>query len=126
MVSLQILVAPSGFKECPSTQETASSIARGVKQALKDAVVTEFPLVDGGEGFTAYPCRALGGDIYPLKVTGPVGKPVNAFWGMLKNEPQPTAVIEMAAAAGLRLVPNDMRNPLLTTTYGVADFILRI
>ena len=67
--------------------------------------------------------NATGGSMHPVRVTGPVGQPVEAFFGMLGGRARRTAVIEMAAAAGLRLVPRDRRNPMLTSSYGVGELI---
>ena len=123
MGKLKVLVAPSGFKEALGAEEIASAIARGVRRASGDVAVAELPLVDGGEGFTETLVRITGGTMRHIRVTGPVGEPVDGFWGLLGDAPVPTAVIEMAAAAGLRLVPRHQRDPLVTTTYGVGELI---
>jgi glycerate kinase len=120
---LTVVVAPSGFKESMSAQEAARSIADGVRAATPHATVIELPLVDGGEGFTETLVEVTGGRLYPLTVTGPVGLPVRSHFGILGGRGPKTAVIEMAAAAGLRLVPRTQRNPLATTTYGVGELI---
>ncbi len=120
---LTIVVAPSGFKESMSAQEAARSIAEGVRAATPHARVIELPLVDGGEGFTETLVEVTGGRLYPVTVTGPVGLPVRSHFGILGGRGPKTAVIEMAAAAGLRLVPRTQRNPLTTTTYGVGELI---
>ena len=116
-------MAPSGFKESLEAEEVAAAIARGVHRALPEAEIIELPLVDGGEGFTKTLIRVTGGTLHHVTVTGPVGEPVESFWGSLGGAVEPTAVIEMAAAAGLRLVPRDQRDPLVTTTYGVGELI---
>ena len=67
--------------------------------------------------------EVTGGRLYPVTVTGPVGLPVRSHFGILGGRGPKTAVIEMAAAAGLRLVPRTQRNPLATTTYGVGELI---
>lgn len=93
------------------------------------ASVRKAPLVDGGEGFTRALVTITGGTLYPVSAQGPVGEPILSFFGMLgptskdSKEP-PTAVIEMAAAAGLSLVPPGSRNPGTTTTFGVGQLIL--
>lgn len=122
---LRVLIAPSGFKESLNADEVADCIRAGVRRAVPDAAIRTAPLADGGEGFTASLVRATGGTLHPVTVTGPVGQPVGAFVGMLGGDPDegPTAVLEMAAAAGLRLVPTGQRDPLLTTTYGVGELI---
>lgn len=120
---MQVLIAPSGFKESLSAEAVASAISNGVRAACPSARTVEMPLVDGGEGFTRTLVRLTGGRLYPLTVTGPVGQPVRSFFGVLGGSGPRTAVLEMAAAAGLRLVPRDQRDPLLTTTYGVGELI---
>lgn len=120
---LTILVAPSGFKESLGAEDVASEIAAGVLRACPGARVLKAPMVDGGEGFTAALVAATGGQRLPARVTGPVGEPVNTFFGLLGGKGPRTAVIEMAAAAGLRLVPRDRRNPMLTTSRGVGELL---
>lgn len=118
-----VVIAPSGFKESLSAEEVAHAIAKGVRAAIPGACTVCVPLVDGGEGFTQTLINATGGQIKRLTVTGPVGEPVASYFGILGGDGPKTAVVEMAAAAGLRLVPRDKRNPLLTTTYGVGELI---
>lgn len=124
-MSLRILVAPSGFKESLDAEQVAECIARGIRRAEPAAEVWQAPLVDGGEGFTKTLVRATGGTLHHVTVTGPVGAPVEAHFGFLggvDGGPR-IAILEMAAAAGLRLVPRGMRDPLATTTYGVGELI---
>jgi glycerate 2-kinase len=118
-----VLIAPSGFKESLGAHEVAEHIAAGVRHVMPDALVIKAPMVDGGEGFTEALVEATGGTLHRLTVTGPVGEPVESFFGFLGGRERKTAVIEMAAAAGLRLVPRDRRNPMLTTSYGVGELI---
>ena len=124
MVPLQIVVAPSGYKECLLAEEVAAAIARGVRRATDNANIVEIPLVDGGEGFVRTLVRLTGGSAHEATVRGPLGQPVNASWGMLGGAKTPTAVIEIASAAGLALVPRERRDPLRTTTFGVGQLIL--
>lgn len=120
---LRVVIAPSGFKESLSAEAVAAAIARGARKAAPCVDTLELPLVDGGEGFTETLVRVTGGQMHRLTVTGPVGQPVVSFFGILGGDGPKTAVIEMAAAAGLRLVPRDRRDPLQTTTYGVGELI---
>lgn len=120
---LRILIAPSGFKESLSAREVADCVASGVRRAVPDALIRKAPLADGGEGFAEALVAAVGGELHDVRVTGPVGEPVDAYFGMLEGEDVPTAVLEMAAAAGLRHVPTDRRDPLDTTTRGVGELI---
>jgi glycerate 2-kinase len=121
---LNVLIAPSGFKESLSAKEAADFIGKGVLRALPGSRIVKVPMADGGEGFTEALIDATGGTIHHLEVTGPVGEPVPSFFGVLGGREQKTGVIEMAAAAGLRLVPRDRRNPMLTTSYGVGELIV--
>ncbi|PYG58307.1 glycerate kinase [Rhizobium sp. UGM030330-04] len=119
----RVVVAPSGFKESLSAEQAADCIEKGVLRAFPGSVVVKAPMADGGEGFTRALIGATNGTIHPVTVTGPLGQPVPAFVGFLGGCAEPTAVIEMAAAAGLSLVPRDRRNPCLTTSYGVGELV---
>lgn len=122
-MTITVLVAPSGFKESLGVKEVAEAIAVGVHRAMPGANVLKAPMADGGEGFVEALTDATGGEIHHLTVTGPVGQPVDSYLGFLGGAAKRTAVIEMAAAAGLRLVPRESRNPMLTTSYGVGELI---
>lgn len=122
-MTVNVLIAPSGFKESLSPEEVADCIEEGVLSVLPDANIQKMALVDGGEGFTNKLVDLTGGTLSKVRVTGPVGKPVEACFGILGGSGPRTAVIEMASAAGLRLVPESVRNPLATTTYGVGELI---
>lgn len=122
-MSLRILIAPSGFKESLAAEEVADNIEAGIKRVMPNAIIRKAPLVDGGEGFTKTLVHATGGTLHFVEVTGPVGRKINSHFGFLGGAEKKTAVIEMAAAAGLRLVPQDERNPFVTTTYGVGELI---
>ncbi|CDZ60697.1 glycerate kinase family protein [Neorhizobium galegae] len=122
-MTFTVLVAPSGFKESLSADQAADCIETGVLRAFPGATVLKAPMVDGGEGFTKALIKATRGTLHHLTVTGPVNNPVEAHFGFLGGDSEPTAVIEMAAAAGLGLVPRDQRNPCLTTSYGVGELV---
>lgn len=122
-MTLRILIAPSGFKESLEADEVADCIETGILRACPDAKIKKAPLVDGGEGFTKALVAATGGTLHNITVQGPVGQPIESHYGFLGNTDVKTAVLEMAAAAGLRLVPREVRNPLVTTTYGVGELI---
>ncbi len=122
-MTLRILIAPSGFKESLDAEQVADCIATGILRVLPDVSIRKAPLVDGGEGFTKTLVAATGGTLHHLEVTGPIGQKVKAHFGFLGRTSVKTAVVEMAAAAGLRLVPSNMRNPMITTTYGVGELI---
>ena len=120
----RFVVAPSGFKESLSAELVADAITAGVRRVVPAAVVRSLPLVDGGEGSAATLAAATHGQLIPVTVTGPVGDPVPAHIAVLGGTGPRTAVVEMAAAAGLRLVPRSLRNPGATTSYGVGQLIM--
>lgn len=122
-MTFSVLIAPSGFKESIDAKDAANAIAEGVRSALPSAHTMLAPMVDGGEGFTRALVEATGGTIHDVSVTGPVGALVPSFFGFLGGSETRTAVIKMAAAAGLRLVPSDLRDPTRTTSYGVGELI---
>ncbi len=118
---MRFIIAPDSFKGSFSAKEVAQAIAEGLREALPDAECDLVPMADGGEGTVEALIAATGGEIVKVRVTGPLGEPVDAFFGLLGD--RHTAVIEMAAAAGLHLVPPEKRNPMVTTTYGVGELI---
>ncbi len=123
---LRILIAPSGFKESLGADEVADCVAAGVRRAVPDALIRKAPVPDGGEGFARALVSTVGGTLHEVTVTGPLGDPVEAHFGLIATDdqhPEPTAVLEMAAAAGLQHVPRDHRDPLVTTTRGVGELI---
>ncbi|MET8841161.1 glycerate kinase [Streptomyces rubiginosohelvolus] len=122
----RIAIAPSGFKESLSAARVAEAIATGVRRVIPDADLDLIPLVDGGEGTAEALALAGGGRLVPCRATGPVGEPVTSHFALLGGGTTPgplTAVVEMAAVAGLALVPSDRRHPGATTTYGVGELI---
>ncbi|ANZ39554.1 glycerate kinase [Lentzea guizhouensis] len=120
---MRFLVAPSGFKESLDAVAVADAIAAGIHRVVPGAVVDKVPLVDGGEGSAAALAEATGGTLVPALVTGPTGDQVPSHFALLGGPGPRTAVVEMAACAGLRLVPKDHRDPTTTTTYGVGELI---
>ncbi|MFE9396157.1 glycerate kinase [Streptomyces flavidovirens] len=113
-------VAPSGFKESLSAQAAAEAIAAGIRRVVPGADIDLIPLVDGGEGTARALATTTGGRLVPLSATGPVGEPVGTHFALLGDG---GAVVEMAAVAGLSLVPRSLRDPGATTTYGVGELI---
>ena len=120
---MRIVVAPSGFKESLGADEVADRIEAGVRRVIPDAEILKAPMVDGGEGFTKALVAATDGVLREIEVMGPVGEPVDSHYGFLGGDGPKTAVLEMAAAAGLVLVPREVRDPSGTTTYGVGELI---
>jgi len=115
----EIVVAPNAFKETFSPYEAAGLIARGLRRVLRARLIL-MPVADGGDGTIEALRSFLGGRLVTLPVTGPLGTPVRASY--LRSGS--TAVIEMARASGLKLVPPARRDPLVTTTRGTGELIV--
>ncbi len=118
---MKIVIAPQGFKGNLTALQVARAIENGIKRVVPNATTTIKPMADGGEGTVQALVDATGGEIMVTEVTDPLGGRVNAHWGILSDKV--TAVIEMASASGLPLVPPEKRNPLVTTTYGTGELI---
>lgn len=118
---MKIVLAPDSFKESLTALEVAQAIEKGMKKVLPHADFIKVPMADGGEGTVQSLVDATGGRLISKTVTGPLGEPVEAFFGLSGDEK--TAVIEMSAASGLHLVPAEKRNPLITTTRGTGELI---
>lgn len=116
-----IVVAPDSFKGSLSSPEVCGIVAEEWKKILPGDRVLSYPLADGGEGTVEALVRATGGRCKASTVQGPLGDPVEATWGLLGDGK--TAVIEMAAASGLYLLPVEKRNPLFTSTFGTGQLI---
>ena len=142
---MKVVIAPDSFKESLAATEVARAIGQGVLSARPDAVLDLVPMADGGEGTVEAMVLATGGRFFTADVFGPLGQPCRARFGMLgrpasapalpgelslltaedgTGELSTTAIIEMAAASGLHLVPPDRRDPLRTTTFGTGQLIL--
>ncbi len=120
-MQMPIVIAPDSFKGSLTSAEVAEAMAKGVKRVLPQADMTLLPLSDGGEGLVDSLVVASGGRLAEFDVTGPLGTPVTAKMGLMGDGQ--TAVIEMAQASGLILVPENKRNPLVTTTFGTGELI---
>lgn len=118
---VKVVVAMDSFKGSLSSWDAGMAVAKGIKKAVKDVKVEICPVADGGEGTVEALTQGMGGIFRTIKVTGPTGRPVEASYGLLQDGK--TAVIEMSAAAGLTLVPEEERNPMKATTYGVGEMI---
>jgi len=119
---VKIIIAPDSFKENLTSLEVATCIEKGIRKVLPRARCIKIPMADGGEGTVQSLVDATHGRIYKKQVTGPLGNQVTAHYGMLGDKR--TAVIEMAEASGLPLVPRPQRNPLRTTTFGTGQLII--
>ncbi len=120
---LKILIAPSGFKESLSPIEAAQCMARGLSRVWPDAELRLAPIADGGEGFAETIVAALGGVIRTITVSGPLGEPVAARYGRVGEAGAQTALIDVASAAGLSLIPRNRRDPALTSSRGVGQLM---
>lgn len=118
---MRIVVAPDSFKGSVSALGVANAMERGILIVFPEAEVLKAPIADGGEGTVEALVEATGGQIIYEEVMGPLGDPVKAYWGILGDGE--TAVMEMAAASGLPLVPKDKRDPRVTTTYGTGQLM---
>jgi glycerate kinase len=120
-VLMRIVVAPQALKGSLTAAATGQAILQGVQAVYPEAEVSMIPVADGGEGTVQALVDATGGEIIAQTVTGPLGEPVTAFWGLLGD--RQTAAIEMAASSGLPLVPPEYRDPRITTTFGFGELI---
>lgn len=118
---MKIVIAPDSYKESLSALEVASAIEAGFRDIFPDAHYVKIPVADGGEGTVEAMVAATKGNIVRLKVTGPLGTQVEAFYGLSGDAS--TAYIEMAAASGLERVPAAQRDPLITTSFGTGELI---
>lgn len=118
---MRIVVAPDSYKGSVSALGVAQAMERGILRVFPDADVRKIPIADGGEGTVEALVTATGGTLHQLQVTGPLGERVASHWGILGDGQ--TAVIEMAAASGLPLIPPEQRNPRITTTYGTGELL---
>lgn len=118
---MKIVIAPQSFKGSVSALQAAQAIQRGVAAASPEATTVLIPVADGGDGTLEVLVDSTGGQIFRSIVTGPLGHAVEASWGVLGDGE--TALIEMARASGLAMVPHRRRNPRTTTTYGTGEII---
>lgn len=118
---MHVLCAPDKFKGTLTALEAAQAMAAGVTDAAPDATVDVCPLADGGEGTLDALAKPLGLDLRRMRVTGPLGDPVDARYGVTSDGS--LAVVELAEAAGLHHVPPDRRDPTRTTTAGVGELL---
>ena len=117
---MKIVIAPDSFKESLSALQVADAIEAGMREVWPDATYVKVPVADGGEGTVQAMIDATGGRRVDVRVTGPLGQTVDAFYGVSGD----LAVIEMAAASGLEGVPPDLRDPRTATSRGTGELIL--
>lgn len=119
---MRVVIAIDSFKGSLSTFESGRAAGEGVRRVYPDAEIDISPLADGGEGTVESIVSACGGEKCRVSVTGPLGERVDAVYGVIAESS--TAIIEMSAAAGLTLIDESRRDPLVTTSYGVGEMIL--
>lgn len=118
---MKIVIAPDSYKESLSAQQVATQIEQGFREIFPEAQYVKLPVADGGEGTVEAMVAATGGKTIRLRVTGPLGEEVDAFYGLSGDDS--CAYIEMAAASGLELVPAARRDPMITTSFGTGELI---
>lgn len=117
----KIIIAPDSFKESLTAKEAANAIREGLGKSIKNCEFDLIPMADGGEGTSAVIIEAKNGEVIEVIVTGPLGNKVKSKFGYVEDEK--LAIIEVAEACGLHLVPLEKRNPEITTTFGVGGLI---
>ncbi len=118
---MRIVIAPQEFKGSLSASRAAEAIAEGACRAVPDADLLTIPMADGGPGTVEAVLAATGGQLIEVAVEDPLGRPLRARWGLLQGG---TAVIEMAAAAGLSLLSSEEQDPRVVSTYGVGQLVV--
>ena len=119
---LRVLIAPQSFKGSVDAVAVAAAISRGLRRAWPDAECDELPLADGGEGTVRALVRATAGTLRRSRVHDPLGRDIEAEWGILGDGR--TAVVEMAAASGLPLLRPQERDPRVASTRGTGELLL--
>lgn len=118
---MKVVVAIDSLKGSLSSVMAGNTIKQGIQNVIPNANVVVKPLADGGEGTTEALVSGMNGKLQEINVLGPLGKEIKSSYGII--EESNTAIIEMASASGITLVPEELRNPLNTTTYGVGQLI---
>ncbi|HEX6208005.1 MAG TPA: glycerate kinase, partial [Actinomycetota bacterium] len=121
---MRVLMSPDKFKGTLTAQAAAEALATGWRRSRPRDDVVELPVADGGEGTLSTLVAALGGEVRRAKVTGPLGDPVEAEFGLVETPEGREAIVEMARASGLELVSEARRDPRRATTRGTGELIL--
>ena len=119
---MKVTIAIDSLKGSLTSMEAGYAISEGITRVFPDAEVCVRPLADGGEGTVDALVTGMDGIYKKVKVSGPLGEKVEATYGII--EETKTAIMEMSQAAGITLIPDEKRNPLYTTTYGVGEMII--
>ncbi len=117
---MKLLFASDSFKGSLTSQQTAELLAKAAKEVFGEVEYSSVPVADGGEGTVDAVIAAEHGEKIEVEVYSPLLDRITASYGKLDDK---RAVIEMAAASGLPLIPRNLRNPLYTTTYGTGELI---
>jgi len=118
---MKLLFASDSFKGSLTSEQTIELLSKAAKEVLGECETRGLSVADGGEGTTEAVVKARNGELIKVSVHGPLGEIVNAFYGKLSEK---EAILEMAAASGLPLVPMEKRNPLKTSTYGTGELVM--
>ena len=118
---MKIVIATDSLKGSLTSIEAGEAIAEGIRKNFPSDNIIVRPVADGGEGTVEALTSGMGGRLHKITVTGPLGKPTEAFYGLLQEEK--TAIVEVASAAGITLIEKEEKNPLYTTTFGVGEII---
>src|SRR2546425_454467 len=118
---MRVVVAPNAFKGTLTASEAAAAIALGVREVFPGADIVELPVADGGDGTVEALVSANHGDYRAAQVEGPLGDPVSAQYGLIESGRK--AVVELATASGLTLLPPSRRDPRRTSTYGFGQLL---
>jgi glycerate kinase len=118
---VKVVVAPNAFKGSLTAAQAAAAIALGVREVFPEAEIVEIPVADGGDGTVEALVSAHHGDYHSVDVEGPLGDPVRAIYGLIYEGR--TAVVELASASGLALIPRDRRDPRIASTHGFGQLL---
>jgi len=118
---VKIVVAPNAFKGTLTAPQAAAAISQGVREVFPEAEIVEVPVADGGDGTAEALVTALHGELRAVRVDGPLGDPVDARFGLVDSGR--TAVVELASASGLALIPPARRDPMRATTFGFGQLL---
>ena len=117
---MKIIIAPDSFKGNMRAATVCDIIRRAFLQEMPNAEIITLPMADGGEGTVEAVVESTGGTLHSVTVTGPLGDPVEAQYGLL---PDGTAIMEMASASGIELISTDQLNPMNTSTFGTGELL---
>ena len=118
---MKAVIVIDSFKGCLSSREAGDAVEKGILRAIPEAETVKIPVADGGEGTVEALVDALGGVFEEVEVHGPLLEPVLAKYGIADVDNKKCAIIESAAAIGLPLVPDNLRNPMKTSSFGLGE-----